>query len=108
MNLIELNDPQNTDKAGYGAQELRSFKSDVKDRMEIDHSWENNLTTTDADADGRHSKITLPKLSASPTHIADTGIMYTKVVDDITELFYTDSDGNDVQMTSAGYPIYVI
>lgn len=47
-------------------------------------------------------RIMLPELPTDPNNIANQGVLYTKDVSGITELFYLDSGGATDQLTSAG------
>jgi len=42
--------------------------------------------------------------AGDPANIANTGIIYTKDVAGVTELFYEDNAGNVTQITSGGIP----
>jgi len=88
--------PADTDQAKEGALRIRNLKVDIKERAEIDHEH------TDDTKGGFHKKVTLPNLGSDPVFIASTGIAYTKDVDGITELFYVDSGGTVVQITTVG------
>jgi len=89
-------DPADADKAKFGAQEIRELKSDIQERMDVDHMWDGDTQ------DGEHKQLTMPEQAADPSNVADKGFVYTKDVDGITELFYEDSDGNVTQLTSGG------
>lgn len=47
-------------------------------------------------------KVVLPALDVDPDTIADAGQLYTKLVEGVAELFWMDSDGNVLQLTSGG------
>ena len=89
--------PADSDNASEGAQRIRQLKVDIKERLQVDHSW-----AGDAD-DGAHKKVTfVDPLSAKPTAAVSEGYLYTKDVNTKAELFWEDEDGNETQLTSAG------
>ena len=47
-------------------------------------------------------KILLKEQASDPSNESDKGILYTKDVGGVTELFYEDSDGNVKQLTTGG------
>ncbi|NIT77391.1 MAG: hypothetical protein GWN58_23555 [Anaerolineae bacterium] len=53
---------------------------------------------------GHAAQLRLGERASAPTHQANTGHVYTREVSGITELFYKDSNGNEVQVTDAGSP----
>lgn len=89
--------PADNDQVSEGALRIRNLKRDIRQRMEIDHDWDD---TTDA---GKHLKVTFrDPLGAKPTAVADEGYLYTKDVSSKAELHWEDEDGNELQLTSAG------
>lgn len=89
--------PADTENISLGAGRIRDLKSDLQERLEIDHSH-----AGDAD-DGKHKQVTfLVPLGADPANIADHGFLYTKDVNSKVELFWEDEDGSVLQITSAG------
>ena len=89
--------PADTDAASEGANRIRDFKTDIKERMAIDHSM-----AGDAD-DGKHLQLTFKDpLGAKPSASASEGYLYTKDVSAKAELFWEDEDGNEVQFTEGG------
>lgn len=88
-------DPDDLDEARFYAQELRETKIDVRERMEVDHEFDDQVDG------GIHKKVTLPE-GADPVAVANRGIVYAKDVAGITELFYIDSAGTIVQITGGG------
>lgn len=57
--------------------------------------------TNDADV-GNHDKVTLLEQGTDPTAAANKGILYTKDVSGITEVFHRDSAGTVTQITTNG------
>lgn len=93
--------PIDTDRAGDWPTDSDEFKDDISQRLTLDHFMDNVLTEGAANQDGRHRQVTL-KERTKPTEIADAGIVYTKDVSGVTELFFVDSAGNEVQLTDEG------
>ncbi len=89
--------PASTEEATGGDDEIRDLKRNVRERMEVDHDFDD----TGGDDTGEHTKVTL-RVRTAPTQEADKGILYSKDVSAKAELFYIDEDGNEVQMTDAG------
>jgi hypothetical protein len=89
--------PADTDNISLGAGEIRYLKTDIRERMVVDHVW--NVSTT---ADGAHLKATLKDLAGDPVMAAGFGFVYAKTASGIVELFYKDSLGNITQITSVG------
>ena len=54
------------------------------------------------ESDGEHRKLTLTEITPSPTSVTDKGFVYAKADTLDTELFYTDADSNDIQLTKDG------
>lgn len=92
-------DPADTDQASGGALDIRSSKTDIRERLEKDHYFD--IAGTDADH-GEHKKVTLRVQAADPSNVADKGFLYLKDVSAKVELFWEDEDGNVRQVTSAG------
>lgn len=107
----DVSDPADDDKSGLGAQEIREFKVDFKERMGADHQTQNLEDTTLPTADGYHKKVTMEEhaTDASAATIrdglsspADAGIVFVELKDDIAELFYLDENGDKAQLTTGG------
>lgn len=94
--------PADNTKAGFGDDRFRELKTAVSERMQKDHNWENSITDGAVDQDGTHTKVTMKELGSDPTNIANGGIVYPKDVGGVTELFYIDSAGNVIQLSTAG------
>ena len=88
--------PPNTQNASQGAQRIREFKLDVRERLTLDHSWAGD------NDDGRHKWVALVEQSSDPGNLTNKGFLYTKEVDSLTELFYEDDAGTLFQVTSNG------
>lgn len=89
--------PADSENASQGANRIRDHKKAVRERLEVDHSWDGD------EDDGEHKKVTFTApLGSDPTNAEDKGHLYTKDVDDKAELFWQDEDGNAIQLTSGG------
>lgn len=94
--------PADTQRAGYGAARIREFKSDIRERLELDHHMDSGTDTSDATADGYHKKVTMGKSDTSPAGMTDAGIVYTKQTNGVVELYYKNDSGVEVRLTSDG------
>lgn len=95
--------PDDNGLAGDGDDEIVSLKARVKERMELDHHFSGELDPLEGDCDGYHKKITLKALDDDPTPLTGTGVIYTKEVDGIIELFFMDEATGVVnQLTEQG------
>lgn len=69
----------------------RTNRDNIKAWLVVDH-----------DTSGRHNKATMPVQVSDPTTVAGIGYVYTKTVSGQAELFYKDSAGNVLQLTTGG------
>src|SRR5215467_10344688 len=88
--------PADNENINLGAGRIRNLKTNIRERLNIDHSF------GDAADSGKHLQVQLPVSAADPTLAAGDGCVYTKTVAGRTELFYKDSSGAVIQLTSAG------
>ena len=105
MSLTAWNEdiPSDNNLAGEGNDEIASLKARVKERLELDHQFSGELDPLEGDCDGYHKKITLKALDDDPTPLTGTGMLYTKDVDGIIELFFKDATSGVVnQLTEQG------
>jgi hypothetical protein len=92
--------PGNPSKIIYGADFDTEFSavstaiSVNNTRFDLEH---------EAD-DGKHKYVTLPPQASTPSASATHGVLYSKDVAGVTELFYKDDNGVEVQMTVNGTP----
>jgi len=93
--------PADVENISLGAGRIRNLKSDIQERLEIDH-----FHAGDAQ-DGEHKKLTFGAPIATPANIANKGFLYGKDVNSKIELHWEDEDGNEIQITSAGVLIGV-
>lgn len=89
-------DPADSDEISTGAADIRQLALAVRERLEVDHSWDGDAN------DGEHKKVTFEEQAADPTTVADTGYIYTKETGGKSELFWKDEDANVVQLTALG------
>jgi hypothetical protein len=92
--------PADTEQVLLGAGRERALKLDLRERLSVDHSWSDGLTVNSND--GKHVKVTLRVQSGTPTLDATDGALYTQAVNGVTELFYEDSAGHTLQLSSNG------
>lgn len=88
--------PDTGESASLGASRIRSVKQAIQERIEVDHSFAGDAH------DGKHLKVTLKFRASKPTNDATDGALYSKEVSGVTELFYVDDTGAEVQLTSGG------
>lgn len=98
----DITKPADTDFIGEGDDALRNLKVDLKERIEIDH-WFNNVTDPNqGNCDGYHKKVTLLAQGTAPANVVGAGLVYTKIVDGVVELFFKDDAGTENQLTENG------
>ena len=88
--------PADTENISLGAGRIRDLKTDVQERLEVDH-----FHAGDAQ-DGEHKKLTLGAPIATPANVANKGFLYGKDVGGKIELHWEDEDGNEIALTAAG------
>jgi len=88
--------PADTENISLGAGRIRDIKTDVQERLEVDH-----FHAGDAQ-DGEHKKLTLGAPIATPANVANKGFLYGKDVGGKIELHWEDEDGNEIALTAAG------
>ena len=103
-NTYDVSTPANASAPSGGAAAIRLLKAALQERLNPDHYFEKSGDTVDDDTKvGYHRKATLMKLDADPTAVTDMGILYTKDVDGVPELFFLDENGvSPIQITSGG------
>jgi hypothetical protein len=92
--------PADSEDINLGANRIRALKVAVRERMQIDHVWE------DAQEDGKHNKLTMVPQVSAPATASPDAFLYSQTIGGVTELFYKDSNGNIMQLTQNGqlYP----
>lgn len=102
MTYIETWDetkPAGSRDANLGDDDIREFKRALRERLAGGGMY--YPSTDDSDA-GKFSYVNYLEQSADPTSVADEGFTYTKDVSGVTELYYMDSAGTVVQLTTGG------
>lgn len=89
--------PANTQAASQGAQRIRELKLDVRERLAVDHIFGDGSAN-----EGYHNVVHLAEQGSDPSGVANYGVLYTKEISTITELFYRDSAGTITQITQNG------
>ena len=95
--------PADTQNASQGALRIRDFKTDVKERMEVDHEWGGEASSTNDS--GFHTAVHLQDNSTNPSADAGSGIIFTKLSNGVIELFYREDSGAGgtvTQLTQGG------
>lgn len=90
--------PQNSESAKKGASRIREVRTDIAERMQVDHRWAGDQY------DGQHLQVTMQALDADPTFPDGNkvGILYCKLQNNGgVELYYKDSNGNVTPITSS-------
>ena len=95
--------PPGTGAAGsisLGDDRIRELKRALRERLAADHKFladETGVTTI-----GYHLAVHMIDNVTDPTAVATTGIVYSKTIAGVIELFYIDAAGNITQLTRAG------
>ena len=89
--------PADSEDINLGANRIRHLKVAVRERMQVDHVWE------DAQEDGKHNKLTLVPQTGAPPASSPDAFLYTQTLAGFTELLYEDSAGNIMQLTQGGF-----
>ena len=89
--------PADTEDINLGAARIRTFKNAIQERFAVDHSFANNTS------DGLHKHSEYIPSGSAPTLVnAADGVVYVAVVASVAELFYKDSAGHVLQLTTNG------
>lgn len=105
-NSTFLAEPADTEYESLGAERIRDTRSAVGERLQVDHALAGDAN------DGKHNKVTLPVQATTvttaaplPLDVGDGCLFSQSVISGgtpNTELFFQDSSGNVVQLTSGG------
>lgn len=79
--------PADADDINQGAAEMRKFRLDVDERMDVDHDWP---ASTDG---GYHTAVHMKEQAADPASVLNVGTIYTKDEAGVTMPYYMDSAG---------------
>lgn len=77
--------PPDSENASQGAGRIRAERRDIRERLEVDHSW---AGTAD---DGKHKFITLLNQTSDPTIATGESSLFGKVVSGFTRVFVRNS-----------------
>lgn len=88
--------PADNEDINLGANRIRALKLAVRERMQVDHVWE------DAQNDGQHNRLMMPPQVSAPTTQSPYGFLYAQTVSGHTELLYKNEAGVIAQLTAAG------
>lgn len=88
--------PPDNENINLGAGRIRDLKLSIRERLIVNHSWAGDAN------DGKHVQVELMAQGADPATVAAEGWLYTKTVLANVELFYKDSSGAVLQLTSVG------
>lgn len=95
--------PADSELAGKGAEQIRHAKEDIFERLEVDHNMDGYLSPSNGNCDGYHKRATLQSTSSAPNPPAGCGVIYTKKIDGVVELFFKDATtGTENQITENG------
>lgn len=92
--------PSGTRDVNLGDDDIREFKGQVRERMDVDHNTP--ADETGIDNIGAHKAIHMLVQADKPDSLADAGIIYTKDVEGKAEAHWLDEDDNEIQITSKG------
>lgn len=93
-------DPAGGGNVSSGDDKFRDLQYGLRERLAIDH---NTFATEAGETNiACHKKISLIESTVAPTTDTTLGFVYVKAVSGVLELFYKDSDGNELQMTDNG------
>jgi hypothetical protein len=88
--------PPDTEQRSNGATRIRNLKVDIRQRLAVDHS-----TLGDAN-DGVHLQVSMHWQAATPPLPTAGGILYSKLVNGINELFWMNVFLQETQITTGG------
>jgi hypothetical protein len=91
--------PEGERDLALGDDDIREFKTQVREILEVDHEIESSGQGEDW---GKHNKVTLIVQATDPDAVADAAIVFSKDVGAKAEVHTKDEDGNVVQLTKAG------
>jgi hypothetical protein len=92
--------PGGSEARSLGDDRIREFKRAIRERLAADHNFK--ATEAGDDTIGYHIATHLLDNVSDPTPVAGTGIIFSKTVDGVIELCYSDEDGLVKQITTKG------
>jgi len=91
--------PAGTRARSLGDDDIREKDRAIRERLAVDHIF--LADETGEDGIGIHKQVTMRSIAA-PTAYDDVGYVYCKEVSGVIELFFMDSAGTEIQLTSVG------
>lgn len=88
---FEASPPDQGENASLGAQRIRELKAAIRERLELDHSWEGDAN------DGKHKWVTLINQASDPTISTGQSAVFTKTVGGSPSLYFKPQ-GGDTQL----------
>lgn len=101
-NPLDTATPAGGDDPTGGDDRIREFKKAFVERTGQDHYYPASGTVYDDDDTGLHSKVSLLEQADLGTGAVGKTLLGNQTVGGKGELFYTDEDDNDVQITDGG------
>ncbi len=92
--------PAGSRARSLGDDDIKEKDRALRERLAIDHV--SPADETGEAGVGIHKKVTM-RIAADPTTYDDVGYLYLKTISAVIELFYKNSAGSILQITSAGY-----
>jgi len=94
--------PAGSQAISLGDNRIREFKTQVRQVMGVDHDFPSSGSAAD---NGQHLQVTLQEQADLGTGAVGATLLGSQTESGKGELFYTDEDDNDIQLTSGGYSI---
>lgn len=91
--------PAGSQAISLGDDRIRELKTQIREVINVDHDFPSSGQASD---NGQHKKVTLQEQANLGTGAEGTTILGSQTSGGKGELFYTDEDDNDIQITNAG------
>ena len=102
-NTMRTDTPATGDSPTEADDRMREIKAGLQERLVVDHYWAASASNTyDAADTGKHSQVTFQAGQTVSSVDPDEGVLFTKDVSAIAELFWRDESENEKQLTLAG------
>jgi len=99
-----IDTPAGNDSPREADDRMREAKAATQERLNVDHYWTASASNTYDGADtGEHRFVTIHEPNTIAAVDESKGVIHTKDVSGIAELFYINENEQDVQITTAGY-----
>lgn len=92
----DVTTPADSEDINLGAGRIRDGKSAIQERVAVDHSFLGDAN----DGLHKHSEY-IPQGAVTPVNATD-GVVYVALVAGVAELFYKDTAGHTLQITTGG------